>query len=344
MVTSYMLLLHLATCLLAARVISQETTDGEWMYDPADTSVETDNNDDGDDVDYVDSKGYEEQSGLQNVYINQHRYSYIINNENVCDRGVFLLALIKTAPGRFMERQAIRNTWGSVKTHNGVNIVSVFIMGRYDIKKDTSHMEEELMKENAEFGDIVQGDFIEHARNQTYTSVMGLAWTHSYCGKAHFILTTNDNTMVDVFHAVDFLKKQQQVKADDFLHCSTFFDICPVRNPADALYVTVNEYPYETYPPHCEAFANIVSNKTLTKLLQTSKWTPAFWLDNVYVTGMLAADADVKHMDMSEEHGYNLMQTEHIANDIEQSMFLLATCSSLRKNWDNAWKAIQSLQ
>lgn len=338
MAITYMLLFHIITCLLAANVTSQEPTNGEWSYDPA----EIDNSDGG--VEYLESMGYDEPSDVQNVYINHHRYSYIINNQHLCDKDVFLLALIKTAPGRFMERKAIRNTWGSVKTHNGANIVSVFIMGRYETKKDTSHAEDELMKENAEFGDIIQGDFIEHVRNQTYKSIMGLSWAHSYCGKAEFILTTNDNTMVDLFHVVDFLKKQQQVKTDDFLYCSTFFDLGPVRNPADTLFVTMNEYPYDMYPPHCEGFANIISNATLTKLLEASKWTPPFWLDNVYVTGMLAVDADVKHTDMTEEHGYNLMQTEHLANDIEHSMFLLATYSSLRKNWNNAWKAIQSLQ
>ncbi|XP_053379747.1 beta-1,3-galactosyltransferase 5-like [Mercenaria mercenaria] len=282
-------------------------------------------------------------SDLQNPLINHQRYSYVINNENICKKDVFVLALVKSKPERYLERKAIRNTWSSVKSHNGANIVTIFIMGKPQITSMNSNLEKELKRENTEFGDIIQGSFTEHIKNQTYKSIMGLSWAKTFCDNAHFILSTNDDTMVDPFHLIDFLQKQQRIKTDNFLYCSTFFDNGPVRTPGDKSFVTMNEYPFEKYPPHCEDFSFIISNDVLSKLLGATKSVLHFWVDNVYVTGMLAAKAEVNHTDMTEDHGYNLMQSEHLRKDIDNSMFLLAKYRSLRKNWDIAWKIIQDL-
>lgn len=337
---TYHILLLLVTYSLAATIVTfEEANETDSIQDLRDLADDTADDDYGD---YINTLWQASPRELKDSLIYDQRYTYIINNEHVCEKNVFVLALVKSTPERFKERQAVRSTWASLKSHDDKNIVTLFVMGTYKSANGSVVLENELRNENSKSGDIIQGDFIEHKRNQTYKSIMGLSWAKEFCGKAQFVLNTNDDTMVDIFHLIDFLTNQQQGKPDGLLYCSTFFDYGPVRNPADEFFVTRNEYPYDKFPPYCEDFAYILSNDVMLRLLEATKDVPFFWRDNVYVTGMLAAKAEVKHTDMAERHGYNLMQPEHLMNDIENSMFLLAKYRSLRKDWDNAWKIIQS--
>lgn len=273
---------------------------------------------------------------VQNPLVNQHMYHFLLDNETVCEEDVFLLALIKSSPERIKERQTIRSTWASVQNYNGQRFVPLFIMGK--VNNDT--IQRELEKESANYGDIIQGAFTEHFRNQTYKSIMALTWMKLNCEHAQFLLITKDNTMVNPYHLVDFLLKQTLGQAEELLYCSTLPNSGPVRNPADKLYVSRFEYPYSKLPPHCEGFAYVMSRKVSSRLLQAAETVPFLWLDDVYVTGMLPLKANVKYTDMLPEHGYNLMQDEHLKQDIGKSMFLLANYRSLKSNWDKAWELI----
>ncbi|KAH3867759.1 hypothetical protein DPMN_030894 [Dreissena polymorpha] len=162
---------------------------------------------------------------------------------------------------------------------------------------------------------------------------MGLSWVANSCLDVKFVLNTNDETMVDPFHMVYFLELRKCQENADLLYCSTFYDQGPERNPSDKFFVTYKEFPYDRFPPHCDGFAYIISYSTAFKILEAAKETPFFWLDVVFVTGLLALKAAITHTDMPANHTYNLMQLEHIAGDIRSSMFLVAKIPALRAHW-----------
>jgi hypothetical protein len=63
------------------------------------------------------------------------------------------------------------------------------------------------MEESGRYNDVVQGDFVEHHRNQTLQVLLGLKWVQTQCGRtpAH-ILVTRDDTFVQIFNVASFLQ------------------------------------------------------------------------------------------------------------------------------------------
>ena len=55
-----------------------------------------------------------------------------------------------------------------------------------------------IASEQAKYGDVVQGNFVDHYRNLTLKNVMGLKWTGRYCADAQFVLKSDDDAFIDV--------------------------------------------------------------------------------------------------------------------------------------------------
>lgn len=290
--------------------------------------------------DYMDRVLVAEPETAQNPLINQHKFTYIIDSQH-CTPPTFLLVVVRSEPEHFLERRDVRDTWGSVTSYRDKRIRTVFMMGHS--KYTDNGLQQELLKENTIYGDIVVGDFVEHFRNQTYKSIMGLSWFDTHCEHADYVLMTNDETMVDPYHLIDFLLARETGYSDKLLYCSTLQDFAPSRNPSDKLFVTMKDYPYDTFPPHCDNMAFVMSGVTAVQLLEAARTVTSFWQDHVYVTGLLALKANVTHTDMIDGHSYNIMQEEHINNDIGSSMFLSIEFRDQKQHWSKAWNAIQRL-
>jgi len=63
--------------------------------------------------------------------------------------------------------------------------------------------------------------------------------------------------------------------------------------------VSENEFPGRTYPQYCAGIGYIISSPLVPLLYNASHYTPFFWIDDVYVTGLLAKKlpAGVKYVD-----------------------------------------------
>ena len=112
-----------------------------------------------------------------------------------------------------------------MKKVNGKKLVPVFIMGCSAFP--LTEVDESLSLESERFKDIIQGDFVDHLKNQAYKTIMGLTWVVNSCLDVKFVLNTNDETMVDPFHMVDFLELHERQENADLLYCSTFYDQGP---------------------------------------------------------------------------------------------------------------------
>lgn len=277
---------------------------------------------------------------LMDLYVHRHKYEYIMKNENACTGRVLIVILVNSDPRKPKERMDIRNTWGSVNYYSGANIVTVFLLAQ--VKDDK--IQEQITKESIAYSDIVQGNFTDSYRNLTYKSVMGLHWVQNFCNHTKFVLKVDDDTLVDPYHLVKFLyQKSPDGNLNNFLYCSTFRNQGPVRRTDDKWFVPNHEYPYSKYPPYCEGFAYIMSYDVTEKLYHTTSEVKFYWIDDVYVTGLVALKAGVTHSDMENGHAYNLMQSEHLSKNVQSSMFLLAKYEFLRQNWETAWNDIKSV-
>lgn len=278
---------------------------------------------------------------LNDPFVNLHRYEYLISNRYACHGDVLAVIMVNSSPGKINERTMIRETWGSVRYYLGATIVPLFMLAKL---ADNDKLQKDIEKESETYLDIVQGNFIDSYRNLTYKTVMGLHWVQNFCNHTKFAIKVDDDTMIDIYHLVKFLfQKSPDGNMNNFLYCSVYKNQGPVRRSNDKWFVPTHEYPYSKYPSYCEGFAYIMSNDVTKMMYQGTREVKTYWIDDVYITGLVAYHIGLTHTEMESGHAYDLMQAEHLSKHVQNSIFLLAKYEHLRQNWQNAWNDIKTV-
>ncbi|KAF6036998.1 hypothetical protein EB796_004697 [Bugula neritina] len=150
--------------------------------------------------------------------------------------------------------------------------------------------------ESETYGDIVQESFLDSYRNLTYKAIEGAKWTSTYCKSAKLILKTDDDIVVDVhllFHHIERLRAANRA-INNTIICKVVSNVL-VNHNSSKWKVTVNEYNKTIYPPFCPGYAFVMTADIVPKLYQASFYEKFFWIDDIYLTGLLAQTIKVKH-------------------------------------------------
>ena len=59
-----------------------------------------------------------------------------------------------------------------------------------------------IFKENTDYGDIVQGNFVDSYHNLSYKATMGNLWVSHFCKQAEFVVKTDDDMFIDLFEVI----------------------------------------------------------------------------------------------------------------------------------------------
>ncbi|KAK9728403.1 Galactosyltransferase [Popillia japonica] len=214
--------------------------------------------------------------------------------DNVCnDSSLFLLILVHSAPGNFQKRKIIRDTWGQPR--EGLKVI--FMLG----ETSDEILAERLEKENDEYRDFAQGNFVDTYRNMTYKHVMVLKYVIYHCPQAKYILKTDDDAFVNIETMLYFLKEDLSSNGvSDLLLCKVVQGANVFRSYRSKWRVSVKEFPERTYPTYCPGFAILYSPDIVFNLYRIAQNTNYFWIDDVHVTGTLAKQANVTHTDISQ--------------------------------------------
>ena len=229
-------------------------------------------------------------STIQNI-------SYLINSENTCSEvsDSFVVALVHTAIGNFERRNFIRNTWGNISMFENKKIRLVFLLGKPEKKQYQSA----INFENKQYNDIVQGAFLDTYQNLTYKALLGLRWVVENCGQAKFILKVDDDVVVNTPRLLKILTtKYSHIKHSIF--CAQIRPKGMSRIFRYGKYkVEQTMFPNMTHWPvkYCPGRFLVYSSDIIKDLLAAVRFTPFLWLDDVYVTGLLASKVGyVKHL------------------------------------------------
>eukprot|EP00058_Branchiostoma_floridae_P022133 XP_002607623.1 hypothetical protein BRAFLDRAFT_123961 [Branchiostoma floridae] len=215
--------------------------------------------------------------------LNPHPFTFTLNNPDKC-RGedVFLLIIVTTPPEGEAQRQAIRETWGRESNIQGVGIRTVFAVG----VSDDAAIQQTLANENETFGDIVQENFVDSPRSVTLKQVMVFKWAFTFCPNAKYVLKAESNTFVNIFSLVHYLKRLRGASARRLLLGWVYNDSVPVRDPEgedSQWYVSMDDFPRDTYPAYAGGFAYVMSNDMPRLLYETSLGTKYLFMDDIYV-------------------------------------------------------------
>ena len=61
------------------------------------------------------------------------------------------------------------------------------------------NIQRSLKEESQEYGDLVQGDFLDNYYNLSYKGIMGNLWVAEFCSQAEFLVKTDDDMFVDMY-------------------------------------------------------------------------------------------------------------------------------------------------
>lgn len=229
--------------------------------------------------------------------------------------------MVHSKPDHFSRRALIRQTWGSVKEIEGWRIKVIFLLGQvndhppinhrskqmnfnkqrtFDInsneleRKNSNNttsqdipMQALIQEESNAFGDIIQGNFADTYTNLPYKHLMGYKWIHESCQhKPKLVVKADDDVFIEIYHLFYFVSAIYGESPQDSLIC----DVIPAgTTPQKAGKWMDNSYEFltDTYPKYCSGSAYLITPSLIPKFLKASSSISKFWIDDIYVTGML---------------------------------------------------------
>lgn len=226
--------------------------------------------------------------------LNLENFRYVINND-VCsdqyDDDNLVILLVTSYSGDVEKRSAVRRAYPS-KLLAKFGVRRVFLLSLIDEKKNYNHVSQSAIQdENRRFHDIIQGNFIEDYRNLTYKHVMGLQWAVNFCPQAKYIIKMDHDIIFD-FYRLNFLLKKLPRK-ELLLAGYVMTRMKPIREPANKWYVSKEEYERVNYPNFLSGWFYITNPATVRILLKVTDNLPYFWIDDLYVTGLLVERTNI---------------------------------------------------
>ncbi|TRY88105.1 hypothetical protein DNTS_031489 [Danionella cerebrum] len=231
-------------------------------------------------------------------------FPYLLNSKNICrDKDVLLLLFVKSSPGNFKRRQAIRSTWGNESFINeelGVVVKVVFAMGVRPGQFGREALQKKLHKEQANHGDLVQQDFMDTFHNLTVKLLLQFHWTHSNCPHAHFLMSADDDVFIHVPNLVHYLQDLHQQNVRNLWVGHVHRGAPPVRRRDSKYYMPFNMYQWSSYPDYTAGAGYVVSGDVADKIYQASlSLNASMYIDDVFM-GICAIAAGVS----PQEHVY----------------------------------------
>ncbi|KAK6170314.1 hypothetical protein SNE40_018731 [Patella caerulea] len=228
---------------------------------------------------------------------------YILNDVNICSSPTpaNVIVVVHTAPDYFTRRRNIRETYGARKLFLPAEVRVIFLLGRVE----DQNLQDRIFYEHSKYGDTIQGDFKDAYHNLTYKAVMGLHWVSHFCSDVKYVIKTDDDAVFDMWR---FLK---EVYTKKLFISKTIYGITRFKDPIlrwgkwkvpSSRFTGFTHYPFQ----FCIGFVLIISGDIISDLYRASFKVPFFWLDDVYLTGMLRSAAGGIEI---IKHGGNLLLT-----------------------------------
>ena len=226
------------------------------------------------------------------------RFNYLQKVDDVCtDAQSQLLAVIVvcSAVENSARRDAIRGTWGSPEHLMELGLRVVYILGRAEGRDG------DLLVEGQRHGDVVQADFIDSYSNLSVKSLAALHWAADYAACARFIVKTDDDTFINT-HLLshDLLGTAHR----RFVMGHVIARAQPVRVPGTKWFTPISLYSSDVYPTYASGAAYVISGDGIRPLLRAAASSRVFWIEDVYVTGMLARVAGLQLIVNGKFDGY----------------------------------------
>ena len=249
--------------------------------------------------------------------------------------------IVHSKPEHFSQRDTIRNTWGSIRTltdgdgNNWSNRL-IFIMGQATSSVTTQYL---VDRESSLHGDLVIGNFQDKYHNLRYKNLLGLRWASRHCFRAKFFLKSDDDAFVDIFSLYQYLSRTfESLNQRNILAGNVFPDGVPAQRTGKWA-VSQAEYPWPRYPSYLGGLAYLMTPDVARDLYKAAyvSGIPSVWVDDVWVTGILAKALRVQPLFLNPRYSYDHLEMVQWLNQTSgktaKPLFTFAHLDSSEKNW-----------
>ena len=234
----------------------------------------------------------EEESFLQlrPTRVTSYRHTYLSISDNVCgeDDTAFLIMLCLTHPDNRIKRNTIRQTWGSLArtkiwplantTFSGIKLV--FLLGT---NKNSYTTQTDIDQEIAQFGDIVQNDFVDSYYNLTRKVLVGFGWVKGFCPKTAFVLKVDDDMFIHIPNLVTYLHKIKVPPQGSIIGRRNSPSPNVIRR--GKWKVSFEEVPLSKYPVYVFGPAYVISGNLVARLYNAVERMPYVSIEDAFITG-----------------------------------------------------------
>ncbi|ELT99866.1 hypothetical protein CAPTEDRAFT_133879 [Capitella teleta] len=202
---------------------------------------------------------------------------------NSCGESTSILIGVCSSFRNIALRESIRETWGR-QARNYTSKV-VFFIGKPNPAEKLFRVLVE--KEKRIHADIIEGDYIDHYANLSMKTLALLDWARGECSTVKYIMKTDDDLFVNFPLLLNELSKFENPTR--LLIGYKIEQARPISDRFSKWFTPTSLYGKPQYPDYLSGSAYVVTNDLVPELCEISKLNKIFWLEDVYITGILAA-------------------------------------------------------
>ncbi|XP_071099731.1 beta-1,3-galactosyltransferase 5-like [Haliotis cracherodii] len=217
-------------------------------------------------------------------YIDERDLRVILGDKTVCGDVALIHAVfvVHSAVGNYPRREIIRQIFRRDPYYKKYTIRLLFLFGQPHEMK----LQDNITQEFRQYGDIVQGVFLDTYHNLTYKAVMGMKWISQNCRNVKYIVKMDDDVIVDLHNFFTRLYNTFR-SSDHTIICYAMIRAQIFRKGKWGVEKHHLRY-YKRYPfSYCSGFAVVMPAAMIPALYKATLTVPFFWIDDIYLFGMV---------------------------------------------------------
>ena len=219
---------------------------------------------------------------LQHHLAFPRNYHFILDDTEVCRSNTpFLVLVVPVAPGNRRARDAIRKTWGNETLVQGELVQTVFLLG-LPSRGNITEQQERVSKENLQYHDLIQSDFIDSYINLTIKTMVIMDWLATRCPKVSYAMKIDSDMFLNVENLVSMLKTPG-IPKELYLTGMLMQDKPVIRDQSSKWYVSKEIFPDSHYPTYTIGMGYLFSIDLTSRFVEVSKSIEPFIIEDAYI-------------------------------------------------------------
>ena len=246
---------------------------------------------------------------------------FLLNIETACSNSINVIICVHSNPKHRHLCDVIRKTWSKQTYWPNYHLKTLFFVGTVPRSGgNETDIQTLLAAESQLYNDIIQVDFVDTYRNLTYKAVSVLYWVQRYCSNATFFFKVDDDVIMNAFSfQKNYMALSKQPVRHGQLICLRLHGHKIPRAGKHA--VTLDELPLERFPRFCAGMGYMTLTSTVQALYNATSLEPFFWIDDVYVTGLLAKHVNASLCNVSATYNETLSINAFMGKNWEKFYF-----------------------